>query len=575
MVSFRTLNRAALAASGLFFISATPFSFAQDSGSEENSVEIRPVEAADIDGLAGEAIPLTLREVVLATLANNLDVQIVARDRDVAGEEVLANYGIYDPTFTASVARERTDRQTTTFFGNQENGRVVTYTTGTNVESGITQRTPLGTILSISASHNRTDDHLPMSTFGGGVVDPAYTARAGVSATQPLLKNAGLLVNNAEIRISKKQLEQANRDFEEQVQDRIADVATAYWNLDFAIRNLDVQRQALASAQELERVNRARVDVGTLPRLSLLQAQAQVAERESLEAEAESQVVDAQDRLLQLMNWNTEERPTGWDRAIRPVDLPTYIPDIILDDARFVGTAMENRPDYKRELLGLDIADINRRVSRWQQLPELNAFGGIFANGLEDDPNTAWDTTGDRQYTDWNFGLEFRYPLFNRAARGEARQAVDRLEQQELRLDNLELRIVREVRSATRDIRTATKQIEATNRQVIADIEKLESERKRQQVGERTTFDVLDFQDDLAESRANQARALADFQIALIELGRSIGVLLDFQGVVLEDMEAAGGWDVFSGRPSEPSVETGEAKDWDESLQLVPRQDTE
>ncbi len=566
------VRRTTLAVSGLFFVIQSSAVPAQDA----EPTEIRPVDAAVIDELAGETLPLTLREVVLATLANNLSVQIVGKDRDVAGEQVWANYGIYDPVVSASATRSRTDRQTTTFFGDPDQGRVKSYTTGTTVESALTQRTPLGTIISLSASRDRLNDHRPISVFGGGggTIDPAYTARAGVSATQPLLKNAGLLVNNAEIRISKKRLEQANRDFETEVQNRIADVAAAYWNLDFAIRNLDVQRQALASARELERVNRARVDVGMLPRLSLLQAQAQVAERDSLVAGAEARVIDAQDRLLELMNWNPDDRTTGWDRPIRPVDLPTYFADIELDDARFMGIALRERPDYRSAIIGLDVTDIDRRVARWQRLPELNAFGGYFANGLEDDSTPAWDTVGTGDYTDWNFGVELRYPLFNRAARGAARQAADRHEQQELRIDNMELRIAREVRGSTRDLRTAIKQIESTNRQVVADIEKLESERKRQAVGERTTFDVLDFQDDLAQSRAGQARALADYQIALVELGRSLGVLLDIQGIAIEDMEPAGGWDVFSGRPSEPSIHTGEATDWQESLQAVPRRST-
>jgi hypothetical protein len=93
-------------------------------------------------------------------------------------------------------------------------------------------------------------------------------------------------------------------------------------------------------------------------------------------------------------------------------------------------------------------------------------------------------------------------------------------------------------------------------------------------VGERTVFDVLDFQDDLAESRANQSRALADYQIALIELARSTGVLLEVQGIAIAPQEEPRGW-AYSFEPKKESpITTVDSRDWVSFLRDLEGQKT-
>jgi len=522
-------------------------------------VEVAPVAVPSIPGLEGEPVALTLRDVLLATLAENLDVKIVEKDRDVAGEQVWAEYGIYDPVLESGLVRSRTDRQGRSFAGDEETGRSKSYETDTTATGALTQRTPIGTIVQLFANDSLTDDH---TTPGGNTIDPSNTAQAGFSVTQPLLKNAGTLVNNSQIRIARKRLEQANDGFEFELINQLDAVIAAYWEVDFANRNLEAQREALASANELERVNRARVEVGTLPRLALLQAQAQVAERESIVAASEAVVLAAQDNLLTLMNWGNADRVKTWNRPVQPLDPPSYLAEVKLDDSKLMAMALENRPDYRSAKLGVDIADIDRRVAKWQRLPELNLVGGYSRNGLEDDRNDAWETARGGDYSEWSVGGQFRYPIFNRSARALARQTTDLHEQSQLVVENTELLVTREVRDASRSVRTALAQIKATSRQVVADVEKLQSERKRMDVGERTTFDVLDFQDDLAESRARHARALADYQIALAELGRSMGILLQVHGIAVEDLEGPGGWDVLDGETTGGKTTVGDPVDW-------------
>ncbi len=532
------------------------------------AAQLPPLQQRSLPGLEGEPLNLSVRDVLLATLGQNLSIQIVEKDRAVAGFEVWQQFGIYDPVVSLSAVQTRVDQQTTVLPPGS-NKPVVSYTDSTAVDASVAQRTPLGTLIEVFARDSRTSDRNFFNVTGVGQINAAYGSEVGINVTQPLLKNAGPLVNNAQIRITRKQLDQSNDVYRQELINRLADVIRGYWELDFAIRNAEVQQQALESARELERVNGARVEVGTLPRLSLFQAQAQVAQRESLLVAAEEQVMESQDRLFQLMNWQPALRDTEWNRPIFPVDAPTTFFNIDLNDRSLVQLAEESRPDLRSARTGLDIAEINRDVNKRQMLPELDLIGSYSHTGIGDDRSDSYSELDSGDYVNYSVGARLSYPLFNRTARSAYRQSLEQLDQQALRIEAVELQIVRDVRQSTRNIRTALRQAKATTRQVKADIEKLEAEIKRREVGNRTTFDVLDFQDDLAQSRANQARAFADYQISLVDLAQSLGILLDVQGIVVEDQPSPNGWAYNFKTVDQPYNASG-VKSLDDMLTIVP-----
>src|SRR5690606_13386034 len=130
-------------------------------------------------------------------------------------------------------------------------------------------------------------------------------------------------------------------------------------------------------------------------------------------------------------------------------------------------------------------------------------------------------------YSDYTYGVEFRYPLLNRRARGEYATSKAEFEQARVDVDRLELAIVTQVRAATRQVRQAQESIIATEAQVKAAEETLFAEQKRLEVGSSTTFNVLEFQEDLALALVNQVQAQVSYQQGLIELARSRGRLLE------------------------------------------------
>lgn len=477
----------------------------------------------------GEAVPMSLRDVIELAFQQNLEIEIFRLESTVAEARAYGELGIYDPLLTAGVVQRsnETESSSVTTTGVRPRGRNAAYTDVESTESrvGLSQLLPTGAVVSLEATNDRVDVN-----DGRGnrtVFSPAIGQRAAIAIRQPLLKNMGRDITEANIRIARREQRISALQYEQQVIDRLADVMRGYWELVFAIENLKVQETSLEAALELERVNRVRVEAGAAANADLLQARARAAARRNSVIAAKSAILDAQDRLLRLLNWE-RKNTAQWARAIQPTDTPDRFDlEVVFDDLAFVEAAIARRPDFQAVLTRQEIAQIGRNVADWQRLPELNAIAEYSANATDDNTAGAFESVGARDHEGYFYGLEFRFPLINRKARGNYRAALGTLERANREIESAELGIITDVRAATRLLRTAQESIEASQAQVAAATETLEAERKRLEVGASTTFNVLDFQEKLAQAQVALLRAHIDYQLGLIALERSRGTLVD------------------------------------------------
>ncbi len=477
--------------------------------------------------IEGEPVEMSLAEVVVLTFEQNLDLEIRRLEVENASDEVDGTLGIYDPTLAAAAQRSRSE---TELNSNPSAGAAgagtQTFVAEENVDTysvSLNQLLPTGGRIGVGFSSAQVD--LVDSRAALQVYNPVESQRAFVRLSQPLLKNFGPTVTNLGIRVARLQERIASAAYRQEVENRLANVMSAYWELVFAIRNLEVQRASLEAALELERVNEVRVRTGASPRSDLFQAQARVAERRNNVISAKSAILAAQDRLLQFLNW--PETPSRWNRPVMPSDTPDeYDLQVEYDDNNLIDDAYGNRYDLEAVRIGERLAEETRDAAWWQRLPELNFVAEYGLNGLDGQSADAFQDIQDSRFEDYFYGLELRYPLLNRRARADYRQARRNLDLSRLDLQNLQLAILTEVRAATRTIRTAQESIDASKAQVRAAEELLTSEQRRLEVGASTTFNVLEFQEDLTAAQVAEVRALVDYQRGLIELERSRGTLL-------------------------------------------------
>ena len=81
----------------------------------------------------------------------------------------------------------------------------------------------------------------------------------------------------------------------------VRDVKNAYWDYKYALASLDVARQSFELARESLRNTRTRVEIGTLAPIDVIEAEAEVAQREEAVILAEASIGQTEDRLRSLV----------------------------------------------------------------------------------------------------------------------------------------------------------------------------------------------------------------------------------------------------------------------------------
>jgi len=491
---------------------------------------------------------LSLEDCIAAALKNNLDIEVERYVPKISDAAVRSQRGVFDPHLYFNA---------TYFDGEIPLPTRVSIATGglTAVEAeqwfltgGITGAIPTGLIYDLGIA----SEHTPFSTITDFFdANGEQKLDAFLTLTQPLLKNFGRDINTTGIRVAVKNKETAVYQLEQKILETVFEVEQAYWELVFAWENLGVKNRSLRLAQNLLDENRIRLRVGVIPQLAVLQSETGVALREEEVFVARSAVQDARDRLIKSTNLFPEE--LVWDVQIIPQDEPRTDPPAHYREDEHIAAALRNRPELKQLLKQQEVAELGSRFAKNQMLPSLDLNASVGLVGLDSDfdssflpavflglplpppPDKGIDPAVDDLFSGDNFrwmvGLTFEFPWGNHAARGQYTAANLQVSQLDASVRNLRQVIIQDTRSALRAIDSNWKRVLSTRETTRFRRESLIAEKKKYDVGVSTAHDLLKFEEELAEARANERRATVDYTLSLTNLMRADATLLQARSV--------------------------------------------
>ncbi len=534
----------------------------------EDEVKIEPEKSVGYENLTPEItelydaapLPLALGDVVVETLANNRAISIEGYTLRVGEYEIPVQKGIYDLVLRSTAEFQRVEEERSSAgvgansFGSERfrtflAGVSQLLPSGATVDLGysIVRSTALVGGLDFDFAFAAPTASSPFGTFipvlsSSSSTDVNYSHVFSAAIVQPLLRGFGPKVTNAGIRIAQLERRGAAADFQTAVEQTLVTTLNTYWELIGAIENYKVQVITYSAALDLLRINKAKYEAQVMPLTDVLQAEAAVEERREFIIVARQDVRDLEDELKRLI-FLQEDAPL-WDAQIAPTQAFAWR-EIEADLDETVEVALGMRSEMRRAQSNIGQAKVNVTVAENNILPRLDLVGEIQSSGLDGDGTGAYRTGKDGDFVSYRAALEFTYPLQNRAARYRRRQAQSALEQTEESLRDLVDRITLEVREATRELRTTRERIDVTQARVRSQQALLDSEMKRYEVGIATAFEVLDFQDTLADAQSNHLRAVVDYNEAAIALERARGTLLETYGVQVQQADL---------KPPEPPV---------------------
>ena len=515
--------------------------------------------------------PLSLREALAMALENNKDIEVARENVRIAEFDLRGAQGVYDPRFTTQAFYERVESPISSFLAGGQNGSTITtdYTSNARLEG---QTPKFGGTYRLDFSSVKLNTNNQFTAL-----NPQFPTSLAFSYTQPLWRGLRIDQSRRQIEIARKNLSLTDAQFRQHAMDTITNVQRAYWDLVFALRNLQVQRDTVAVARTQLEHNKRLVNEGQLAPIDVVAVEAQISTYEQRVFSALEDVSRSENNLKNMIA--KDQKAEIWSESIVPTEsVELASPEISLPDA--LKTAMENRPELQQFNVLKDINQIDQRYFKDQTKPSVDLVGTYGVTGLAGSvssnivnpltqssvllrqrvdelsaiagldplpvipPNQfSQDLLGGygqslqnllaNRYGTVCVGVQIGLPLRNRTAEANLGRALVEGERIGTQREQLQQTIQVDVRNALQSLRSAEARLRAAVATREANEKQFASEQRKLDAGQSTTFLVLERQTNLAEARGLELKAQTDLNKAIADLQRATGNALTVNSIVV------------------------------------------
>ncbi len=474
---------------------------------------VRP-DTNDVNDVPAKELELSLEQCRALTLENNLDLKVQLISPAIAAERVSAEEARFESAINSYMNFVKVDTPTASFLDEISGSQTDFLGMGLGVQ--VPLRT--GGTVRFDVADNRLKTGSPFSVF-----DPSYSSDMSLSISQPLLRNAGKRANTYSIRIAEYERQITDARTKLEVIRVIAAVDRVYWRLYAARRELEVRKQQYDLADALYQQALRFVKAGDKPQVEVIRTEAGVAQQLESIITAENEVRDRERDLKRTLN------KVGLGMQTPTVLVPGTEPDPVryaLERGRLVAAAVDNRMEMLE--LELQIAEDVAGVAyaKNQALPLVTMDYTYNVNGLGASRDDSYDLLFNKRFEDHRVGLQLLVPLGNEAAKSRLRQALYQRRQRLATRDNRQAMIELEVLNAIDQLEANWQRVLASRQSSILDGRLFKAEKRQFELGLNTSTDVLQAQANFANSQSAEIRALAEYQIALVDLAYASGTLL-------------------------------------------------
>jgi outer membrane protein len=290
----------------------------------------------------------------------------------------------------------------------------------------------------------------------------------------------------------------------------LLNAATAYMNLIRDAAILDLQRRNVEVLQEQLRQTRDRFSVGEVTRTDVAQAESRLAASRATMLNAESNYTTSRSTYRQVIGVEP-----GRLTPASPVDRlsPQSLPGAIIE-------ARAQHPSVTTAMFNVDAAVLQVKIAESSLYPSLNIVGSATkgygsSTSLTSIESFAGSVTGQLSIPVYQGGTEY----------ATIRQAKETLGQRRMDLDTARDQVQQTLTQSWGQLEAAKAQIQATQTQVNASEIALNGVREEARVGQRTTLDVLNAQQELVNARVSLVTAQRDRVVASYSLLAASGRL--------------------------------------------------
>jgi outer membrane protein TolC len=536
---------------------------------------------SDVDQVAPEVAPLTLssdtpqyRDITLQEAVEiGLSNSRVMRDlggtvlRSPATTRSIHTPGLVetDPRFGMDAALSAFDANVSTSAFWEGNHRLLNnsfFGGGTRdfvqhlmvFQKQITKQTTTGATFAFRHNTDFDDNNAPANQFPS-----AWNTNFEAEVRQPLLQGFGTQFNRIAgpsgtlgvfngVVLAKLNTEISMVDFEQALPAFVSDIENAYWDLQFAYRDLNAKIAARDVALE------------TWRRIHALY----VAGRAGGEAEKESQAreqyfgfqEDVQNALSGFRSsgagarnggvYTAERRlrlmiglPINDGALLRPINEPA-LSKVVFDWDQVQRESLARRAELRKQRLLIKRREMELIASRNFLLPRFDTIARYRLRGFGNDllsnnslSESAYTNMASTEYQEWHIGFEYSAPLGFRRGNAAVRNAQLQLARERAILYEQEREVLHEISDALGEVDRSYAAAQTNMNRRIAAAQHLTATQAAFDSGKVPVDAVLYAQVRLADAESRYARAVIDYAVAVKNVHLEKGSLLDYNDIVV------------------------------------------
>ena len=362
-----------------------------------------------------------------------------------------------------------------------------------------------GVVAAALGSFDRNGDGI---VDGAGRQDAAIT-RGGLTFTQPLWTGgrvaAAVNAAHADVLAGRENL----RRTEAQV---MASVITAYADTRRDQEALRIRQENVNVLTRQLQESQARFDVGEVTRTDVAQSQARLSQAQALYQQAVAQLAITRATYATLVGQNPGE--------LAPEPSLAYLLPTDPDEAYKI--AEEHNPQLRAQQFTERASRARVAGARADRMPTVGAQATLdFRNQVREE---VWER--DFYTRGSSLGVQVTVPLFSGGlTSSRIRQAVERNNADRITVEGVRRNVLQGVTQFWSQLIAARANISSAEEQVRAARIAAEGTRQEQQVGLRTTIDVLNAEQELRQAELNQVTSRRDEYVAAANVLATMGRL--------------------------------------------------
>ena len=502
-------------------------------------------------GISGQA-SVTLPEVIQKVLDNDRDLLVARIESKEAEYNVTGAKGYYDPVLGLNAYKLRSVSPVASVLGGSADGKLTQKTLLADPQ--VSGNLPYfgGTYkLDFSSSRQSSD-----STFV--TLNPQFPTSVNLNLTQPLWRGLRFDQNRYRLQVARKNVLLTNQQLRQRVIETVTQAIQAYWELDYAYRNLEVQIEAVRLAEQQDNSNRRQVKQGILAPVDVIQTSTQISTFQENVFTAQEGLTRAENALKTLMA--PDRRDPVWSVGLvtaTPLNAASELP--ALPDA--LKQAFSNRPEISESKLNIDLNQLDSRLEKELAKPQINAVGtlslqglsgrtgsvvvspilselgfaatalpAIFPGGYTQSLNNIYNGT----FPTVQLGVQMSLPIRNRTALAQVAVSAAEGKRLAAQEQSVEMSVEADVRNTLQSLATAKARLDSAISARKFAAEQYSSEQRQFQAGTSSVFLVLQRQTALIAARSREIRASADVGKAAADLDRATARTLTVQNIDVE-----------------------------------------